>query len=147
LKSYVQDLWNKSSFKEVPDLDGKLVAEEGNEKEDDSSLPEGDAPTDGNAPSSSANPLAGRIQEPQASDSEEEGEEDEAETVAPVPIAPKRPRKALNKQAGKKAKTGPRMVQTMQTSSVKPAPAKDFELDDYVMLSESEDEDLPRLKG
>jgi hypothetical protein len=46
-------------------------------------------------------------------------------------------------------------MQMKLTSSMKPAPAKatpsestnDPELDDLIMLSESEDEDLPRIKG
>jgi hypothetical protein len=46
-----------------------------------------------------------------------------------------------------KAKTSSTLVQTKLTSSVKSAAAKDPEDDDFINLSESEDEELPRLKG
>jgi hypothetical protein len=125
----------------VPDSDDESVTEEGN-KEIDSSLPKGDAPF------SSAYPCTGMIREPCSPDSDEEVEEGEDDQVDdPAPVAAKRPRKATNKRPGKKAKTGPSLVQTKLTSSVKSAPAKDPEHDDYVMISESEDEDLPRIKG
>jgi hypothetical protein len=144
---YSHDLWNEGSFEEVPDSDGKSVIEEGNEEEDDTSLPESEDPIDGSAPSSSAHPLAGKIREPPSSDSKEEAEEVEVEAGAPIPAAPKRPRKTVGKRLGKKAKTISTLVQTKLTSSVKLAFAKDSEHDDCVMLTESEDEDPPRLKG
>jgi hypothetical protein len=116
-------------------------------------LPESEASVDGSAPSSLAHPLEGKFREPRESDSEEEVEE--AEAGAPVPIAPKCPRETIDKRSGKKAKTAPTLVQTKMTSLAKSAPAKatpsesakDPELDDCIMLSESEDEDLPWIKG
>jgi hypothetical protein len=151
----LQDLWNEGSFEEVPDSDDESVTEEGNEEDDDTSLPDSEAPIDGSAPSSSTYPLEGKVREPRDSDFEEEVEEAEAEAGAPAPIAPKRPRNTIGKRLGKKAKTASTLMQSKLTSSVKPTPAKatpsesanDPELDNLVMLSESKDEDLPRIKG
>jgi hypothetical protein len=74
-----------------------------------------------------------------------------------VPVAPKRQRKAVEKQSGKKAKKAPVLVHMTLTSTVKPAQAKATpseeakaqETEDAVDLLESSDEfeDLPRVKG
>jgi hypothetical protein len=56
-----QDLLNEGSFEELPDSESESVTEEVGEDDDDSSLPEGETPADGNTPSSSTHPLRGKF--------------------------------------------------------------------------------------
>jgi hypothetical protein len=140
------DLWDKNCAA-VPDSDDGSVAEDVGEDDSTSSPLEDEAPTDEGVPSTSKNPLEGKIREPQTSDSEGDAEADTE--------APKRKREAVAKKPSKKQKTMASLVQTKLTSVVKPVASKAAPIkttlasEAIIELEESSDDsdDLPRMKG